>query len=90
MFEKFVGSTLSTDCPLEPPATPTSIIVKNIEASNLIAFLAKTPNRSLKIVCNSKLGNPPKQVGVPPGRGVWVRPFCGFRGWGANVTLLRY
>lgn len=82
MFEKFVGSTLSTDCPLEPPATPTSIIVKNIEATNLIAFLAKTPNRLSKIVCNSKLGNLPKEVGVSPGCGVWVRPFLWLQGVG--------
>ena len=87
MFEKFVGSTLSTDCPLEPPATPTSNIVKNIEATNLIAFLAKTPNRLSKIVCNSKLGNLPKQVGVSPGCGVWGMGTAIFVASGGGVLM---
>ena len=51
-----------------------------VEVRSFIAILF-IPNRSSRIVCNTHRWNLLGQRGEYPGGGVWIWPFCGFRGW---------
>jgi hypothetical protein len=51
------------------PAKAITNKAKNALISSFIALSLKILNLTLRIVCTSKIGNLPVQVGVPPGVG---------------------
>ena len=63
------------------PAKAITNKAKNALISSFIALSLKIPNLTLRIVCTSKIGNLPVQVGVPPGVGSVYGRFEVFRVW---------